>query len=46
MGDRLFQLAFPTDLQGDPMVLDEAVKVLTSYLEHYASPAGLKGVDA
>jgi AcrR family transcriptional regulator len=46
MGDRLFQLAFATDLDGDPMVLDEAVKVLTAYLELYATPAGLKGVDA
>jgi AcrR family transcriptional regulator len=46
MGDRLFQLAFESDMQGDPSVLDEAVKVLTAYLELYATPAGLKGVDA
>ncbi len=46
MGDRLFQLAFATDMDGDPMILDEALKVLSAYLELYASPAGLKGVDA
>ena len=34
------------DMDGDPMVIDEALKVLTAYLELYASPAGLKGVDA
>ena len=46
MGDRLFQLAFESDADGEEMVLQEAVKVLTAYLELYASPAGLKGVDA
>ena len=46
IGDRLFQLAFATDMEGDPMILDEALKVLSAYLELYASPAGLKGVDA
>ncbi len=46
MGDRLFQLAFATDIDGDPMVIDEALKVLAAYLELYASPAGLKGVEA
>lgn len=46
MGDRLFQLAFASDMEGDPMVVGEALKVLSAYLELYASPAGLKGVDA
>ena len=46
MGDRLFQLAFADDLNGDPMVLDEALKALSAYLELYATPAGLEGVDA
>ena len=44
MGDRLFQLAFQTDMAGDPLVIQEAVKVLTAYLELYASPAGQEGV--
>jgi AcrR family transcriptional regulator len=46
MGDRLFQLAFETDMHGDPLIIDEAVAVLTAYLELYASPAGLTGVEA
>jgi len=46
MGDRLFQLAFQTDLDGDPLVIAEAQKVLTAYLELYATPAGRDGVDA
>jgi AcrR family transcriptional regulator len=46
MGDRLFQLAFESDMDGDDLVIDEAVSVLTAYLELYASPAGLTGVDA
>ena len=44
MGDRLFQLAFESDLHGDPTVLGEAVKVVTTYLEVYATPAGRDGV--
>lgn len=46
MGDRLFQLAFETDDAGDPLVVDEARKVLTAYLELYATGAGRNGVDA
>ena len=46
IGDRLFQLAFESDMRGDAMVLEEAVKVLTAYLERYATPAGLTGTDA
>ena len=44
MGDRLFQLAFESDLHGDPVVLGEAVKVVTTYLELYATDAGRQGV--
>ena len=46
MGDRLFQVAFENDLDGDPMVLEEAVKVVTAYLELYASEKGMGGVPA
>jgi len=46
MGDRLFQLAFESDLQGDPIVLTEASKVVTTYLELYATEAGILGVPA
>lgn len=44
VGDRLFEKAFAETMSGDPMVLDEARKVVTAYLTLYASPAGLAGV--
>src|SRR5687768_12945619 len=31
MGDRLFQLAFQSDMHGDPEIISEATKVLTAY---------------
>ncbi len=46
MGDRLFQLAFETVLEGDPLILDEAIRLVTIYLETFASDAGLAGVTA
>lgn len=46
IGDRLFQVAFEDDLRGDPMVLEEAVKVVTAYLQLYASQKGVAGVPA
>lgn len=39
VGDRLFEKAFETDLEGDPDVLAEAVKVMTAYLQLYEKPA-------
>ncbi len=46
MGDRLFQLAFEREITGDEVVLREAVKVVTTYLDLYATPAGRDGVPA
>jgi AcrR family transcriptional regulator len=46
IGDRLFQLAYESSLDGDALVIAEALAALTAYLELYASPAGLEGVDA
>jgi hypothetical protein len=46
VGDRLFEKAFETDMEGDPLILTEARKVVTAYLELYASPAGREGLDA
>ena len=45
MGDRLFQLAYEETLDGDPAIINEAVIVITTYLERYATPAGLTGVE-
>lgn len=46
MGDRLFQLAFEHELQGDPVVITEAVRVVTTYLLGYATEAGHAGIPA
>lgn len=43
-GDRLFQLAFADDLEGDAAILSEAVLLVTGYLDRVASPAGRAGV--
>jgi AcrR family transcriptional regulator len=45
VGDRLFEKAFAENMDGDPQILTEARKVVTAYLELYASPAGIEGVD-
>ena len=44
VGDRVFQLAFERDAAGDPEVIEEGITMVTSYLERYATPAGLAGV--
>jgi AcrR family transcriptional regulator len=46
VGDRLFQIAFESDVTGDKAVLEEAVKIVTQYLELHATPAGRHGVAA
>ena len=43
--DRLFQIAFERSLRADPLVVDEAVVLVTSYLETHATPAGIAGVS-
>jgi AcrR family transcriptional regulator len=44
VGDRCFQLAFEHDAQGDPVLVEEGISLVTAYLERHASPAGLAGV--
>ena len=46
VGDRVFQLAFESDLRGDRLVLDEGIELVRGYLERHASAAGLAGVPA
>jgi AcrR family transcriptional regulator len=41
VGDRVFQLAFETDDEGDAVLLEEGIVLVTAYLERYATPAGL-----
>ncbi len=44
VGDRVFQLAHEHDAAGDPALVEEGVRMMTAYLERYATPAGLEGV--
>jgi AcrR family transcriptional regulator len=44
VGDRVFQLAFEHDFEGDPVLIEEGIALVTAYLERYATPAGLAGV--
>lgn len=44
VGDRIFQLAFEHDAEGDPALIEEGMTLVTAYLERYATPAGLEGV--
>ena len=40
VGDRIFQLAFEHDDEGDPVLVEEGIVLVTGYLERYATPAG------
>jgi AcrR family transcriptional regulator len=44
VGDRVFQLAYAEDADGDAELIEEGIALVTSYLERYATPAGIKGV--
>ncbi len=41
IGDRIFQLAFEHDDEGDQVILEEGMAMMTAYLERYATPRGL-----
>ncbi len=44
VGDRLFQLAFERDLAGDDEVLTDAIDLVATSMERFATPQGLVGV--
>ena len=44
VGDRVFQLAYEHDADGDPTLVEEGVLMMTAYLERYATAAGLEGL--
>jgi len=46
IGDRVFQLAYESDLDGDAFVIDEGIAMVTAYLLTYATQAGAEGIDA
>lgn len=39
VGDRVFQLAFEHDPDGDPVLIEEGITMVTAYLERYTDPA-------
>jgi AcrR family transcriptional regulator len=41
VGDRIFQLAFEHDADGDAVLIEEGIAMMTAYLQRYATPAGL-----
>jgi AcrR family transcriptional regulator len=42
--DRCFQLAFESSMTGEPKILAEAKELVITYLERYATAAGLDGI--
>jgi AcrR family transcriptional regulator len=44
VGDRVFQLAYAEDADGDRVLVEEGIVLVTSYLERYATPAGIEGI--
>ena len=46
VGDRVFQLAFEHDDDGDRVLIEEGITMVTAYLERYATPEGLAGIRA
>jgi AcrR family transcriptional regulator len=44
VGDRVFQLAYAEDPDGDRELIEEGIVLVTSYLERYATPKGRKGI--
>jgi AcrR family transcriptional regulator len=45
VGDRVFQLAYEEDADGDRELIEEGIALVTAYLERYATPAGLAGIS-
>jgi AcrR family transcriptional regulator len=41
IGDRVFQLAFEYDDEGDDVLIEEGIAMVTAYLERYATPQGM-----
>lgn len=44
VGDRVFQLAYAEDADGDRVLVEEGIVLVTSYLERYATRQGIKGI--
>ncbi|MDO9497866.1 MAG: TetR/AcrR family transcriptional regulator [Nocardioides sp.] len=45
IGDRVFQLAYEHADDGDGELVEEGITLVTAYLERYATPAGIAGIE-
>ncbi|PVG84594.1 hypothetical protein DDE18_03060 [Nocardioides gansuensis] len=41
VGDKVFQLAYENDIQGDPELVEEGIRMVTAYLAPYAAPTAV-----
>ena len=46
IGDRVFQLAYESDLDGDEFLISQGIAMVTAYLLTYATKAGIEGIEA
>jgi len=46
IGDRVFQLAYEKDNDGDPFLIEEGISMVADYLTRYATQAGIEGIEA
>jgi len=46
IGDRVFQLAYEKDNDGDPFLIEEGISMVAAYLTRYATQAGIDGIEA
>src|SRR5689334_7662739 len=46
IGDRVFQLAYETDADGDEFLISQGIAMVSAYLLTYATPAGIAGIPA
>lgn len=44
VGDRVFEVAFAREAEGDLALVEEGISMVTSYLERYATADGLAGI--
>jgi AcrR family transcriptional regulator len=46
LADRFLEVAYREDIRGDDRVVKEGTEMIIAYLERYATPTGIDGIDA
>lgn len=46
VADRILEVAYRNDLEGEDRIVEEGTEMLVGYLERYATPAGVHGITA